>query len=137
MLQLTSSQQVGDLLKDWRRLNVCFTRAKRKLVVFGSKSSLSTVPILAQFFQLVEIRGWLYSLPSNPPMASSWKSRRGEGKSSPSRLPLSDGANKRKSPIQSQEGMSKKTKAHAGNGPQHHRALLANRPVLRDIMTSQ
>ncbi|KAG0168654.1 Tripartite DNA replication factor [Apophysomyces sp. BC1015] len=35
----------GDLLKDWRRLNVAFTRAKCKLVVFGSVSTLEMVPI--------------------------------------------------------------------------------------------
>jgi DNA replication ATP-dependent helicase Dna2 len=32
---------VGDLLTDWRRINVAITRAKHKLVFFGSASTLS------------------------------------------------------------------------------------------------
>ncbi|OAA62627.1 DNA replication helicase [Niveomyces insectorum RCEF 264] len=31
---------IGDLLKDWRRINVAFTRAKTKLLVVGSRSTL-------------------------------------------------------------------------------------------------
>ncbi|KAI9307426.1 AAA domain-containing protein, partial [Cunninghamella echinulata] len=30
----------GELLRDWRRLNVAFTRAKCKLIVFGSLTTL-------------------------------------------------------------------------------------------------
>ncbi|KAK3945578.1 hypothetical protein QBC46DRAFT_430115 [Diplogelasinospora grovesii] len=31
---------IGDLLRDWRRINVAFTRAKTKLLVVGSRSTL-------------------------------------------------------------------------------------------------
>ena len=32
--------QMGELLKDWRRLNVAITRAKHKLIMIGSVSTL-------------------------------------------------------------------------------------------------
>ncbi|GAA6010418.1 hypothetical protein JCM10207_001295 [Rhodosporidiobolus poonsookiae] len=49
---------VGDLLRDWRRLNVCLTRAKAKLVLFGSRSTLQHVPMLAQLMGIVDEEGW-------------------------------------------------------------------------------
>lgn len=51
--------QTGDLLKDWRRLNVALTRAKRKLIVFGSRSTLQQTALLRSFLQLVEDKGWV------------------------------------------------------------------------------
>lgn len=42
--------QLGELLKDWRRLNVALTRAKHKLVLLGSVSSLQRFPPLEKLF---------------------------------------------------------------------------------------
>ncbi|KAI5475195.1 DNA replication ATP-dependent helicase Dna2 [Pseudohyphozyma bogoriensis] len=67
VMSLTRSntdKQTGDLLKDWRRINVCLTRAKSKLIVFGSRSTLGSVDILAKFFEVVEEQGWIYALPA-------------------------------------------------------------------------
>ena len=55
--------QIGDLLKDWRRINVSFTRAKRKLVIFGSRSTLRSDPLLGDFLNLMSEKGWIYTLP--------------------------------------------------------------------------
>lgn len=46
-------------------MNVSFTRARSKLVIFGSRKTLKADPLLAQFFELMEERGWVYELPVN------------------------------------------------------------------------
>lgn len=56
--------QIGDLVKDWRRMNVSFTRARCKLVIFGSRKTLQREPLLAQFFELMENQGWILALPA-------------------------------------------------------------------------
>ncbi|KAL4977526.1 AAA domain-containing protein [Aspergillus desertorum] len=57
---------VGDLLNDWRRVNVAFTRARTKLLVLGSKNTLRNGnELLGQYVDLVEKRGWIYDLPRN------------------------------------------------------------------------
>ncbi|KAI9674760.1 MAG: Tripartite DNA replication factor [Caeruleum heppii] len=54
---------VGDLLKDWRRINVAFTRARSKLLMVGSRSTLESNPLLRTFLELMEKRGWIYEVP--------------------------------------------------------------------------
>lgn len=59
---------IGELLKDWRRINVAFTRAKTKLLVVGSKSTLEhgrEENMLSRFIALMEGRDWIYNLPSD------------------------------------------------------------------------
>jgi DNA replication ATP-dependent helicase Dna2 len=57
---------VGDLLSDWRRVNVAFTRARTKLLVLGSKNTLRNGnELLGKYVKLVDQRGWVYDLPKN------------------------------------------------------------------------
>lgn len=59
---------IGDLLKDWRRINVAFTRAKTKLLVVGSMSTLKLSGkenMLSRFISLMEERDWVYHLPGD------------------------------------------------------------------------
>ncbi|KAK7418562.1 DNA replication endonuclease-helicase Dna2 [Neonectria punicea] len=59
---------IGDLLKDWRRINVAFTRAKTKLLVIGSRSTLKKSGdenMLSRFISLMENRDWVYDLPAD------------------------------------------------------------------------
>ncbi|KAL2144855.1 hypothetical protein VTI28DRAFT_8415 [Corynascus sepedonium] len=58
---------IGELLKDWRRINVAFTRAKTKLLVVGSRSTLGGCgkdEMLARFIGLMKEREWVYDLPA-------------------------------------------------------------------------
>ncbi|EGY17951.1 DNA replication ATP-dependent helicase dna2 [Verticillium dahliae VdLs.17] len=59
---------IGDLLKDWRRINVAFTRAKTKLLVVGSRETLKGAghdEMLARFIGLMESKAWVYDLPAD------------------------------------------------------------------------
>ncbi|KAF9898239.1 Tripartite DNA replication factor, partial [Lobosporangium transversale] len=68
LVRSNTEQQVGELLKDWRRINVAFTRAKRKLVVFGSRQTLQGSPVFEQFLRLMEQQQWTLKL---QPMAQN------------------------------------------------------------------
>jgi DNA replication ATP-dependent helicase Dna2 len=59
------TKQVGSLLKDWRRVNVAFTRAKKKLLMLGSLSTLTSDSLFQSLFDLLSSKGWVYSLPLN------------------------------------------------------------------------
>ncbi|KAJ5665956.1 uncharacterized protein N7477_008404 [Penicillium maclennaniae] len=53
-----SENHVGDLLRDWRRVNVAFTRARTKLLVVGSRSTLRDGnDLLYKYVRLVEGKG--------------------------------------------------------------------------------
>ena len=62
-LVLSSAQcDAGRLLGDWRRINVAMTRAKSKLVVVGSASTVAGAPALAAFLELAQQNNWLQSI---------------------------------------------------------------------------
>ena len=51
--------QVGPLLSDVRRVNVAFTRAKSKLIVIGSRSTLENSAAFLSLFGLAGRKGWV------------------------------------------------------------------------------
>lgn len=63
LVRSNDTGNIGSLLRDWRRINVSFTRAKAKLVIFGSAETLSSDRLMADFVQLMEGRGWVLKLP--------------------------------------------------------------------------
>ncbi|KAF8965377.1 AAA domain-containing protein [Flammula alnicola] len=63
LVRSNEAGQIGDLVKDWRRMNVSFTRARKKLVIIGSRKTLQREPLLVQFFELMQEQGWIVPLP--------------------------------------------------------------------------
>lgn len=56
-------KNVGELLRDWRRINVAITRAKTKLILVGSKSTLSNGgDVLKGLVDECENKGWMHDL---------------------------------------------------------------------------
>ncbi|GAA5914570.1 hypothetical protein JCM5296_006275 [Sporobolomyces johnsonii] len=117
--------QVGDLLRDWRRINVCLTRAKAKLVVFGSRSTLARVALLQQFFDLVADRGWVYALPASVKASLLLKVESDEVVEEEDKKPVV----KREEEADEQQQPKKKKRKGAG-------ALVLGRPLASDIVNS-
>ncbi|KAI6249781.1 DNA replication ATP-dependent helicase/nuclease DNA2 [Erysiphe necator] len=71
LVRSNDAQLIGELLKDWRRINVAFTRAKTKLLVIGSLETLkgseprttNEEEMVSRFVKLMEIKNWVYNLP--------------------------------------------------------------------------
>ncbi|KAM7072985.1 DNA replication ATP-dependent helicase/nuclease DNA2 isoform 3-T3 [Molossus nigricans] len=59
-----NTDQVGELLKDWRRLNVAITRAKHKLILLGCVSSLNRYPPLGKLLCHLNSEKLIIDLPS-------------------------------------------------------------------------
>lgn len=121
MVRSNDAGQVGDLLRDWRRINVAVTRARSKLLLFGSRSTLARDDVLAQLLELIETKGWLYELPpdaydAHQPLAPLKLVPSGPG-----------------------QGPSRKRSASSPRSPQKRSklgfdAMARGRPVLKDIL---
>ncbi|KAF7950665.1 uncharacterized protein EAE97_002217 [Botrytis byssoidea] len=74
---------IGELLKDWRRINVAFTRAKTKLLVVGSRGTLKgkggndggdrKEEMVSRFVRLMEEKKWVYELKEEQLMGHWWE----------------------------------------------------------------
>ena len=53
---------VGELLTDWQRLNVAFTRAKKKLILVGSAGTILENPTFKKLAELIQERQWLIDI---------------------------------------------------------------------------
>jgi DNA replication ATP-dependent helicase Dna2 len=150
LVRSNEQHSIGDLLKDWRRINVAFTRAKTKLLVVGSKDTLRNCgdsEMVSRFVRLMEEKDWIYDLPPDA-LESHWFEDdqtqmtapaggiRTEGSHMPSsRSPIKIGA--KRSPVKGRVG--------PGTGKENIRpmplkkakvtekALLKGKPILTDI----
>jgi len=72
LVRSNEAKSIGELLKDWRRINVAFTRAKTKLLVVGSRETLKgkgpdangEEEMVAKFVKLMEEKEWVFDLPT-------------------------------------------------------------------------
>lgn len=65
MVRSNIQGRAGELMKDWRRINVAVTRARSKLIVFGSESTLLTAESSRGFVALSAKNGWTFNLKKN------------------------------------------------------------------------
>ena len=56
------SSEVGDLLRDWRRINVALTRARNKLIITGSLKMMRHIPILNKLADHIILNNWMIDL---------------------------------------------------------------------------
>ncbi|KAI9033834.1 AAA domain-containing protein [Phycomyces nitens] len=64
-------KQTGDLLKDWKRINVAMTRAKKKMILIGSESTLDTFILFKRLLAMLRANNWIYKLPQNADISHS------------------------------------------------------------------
>jgi DNA replication ATP-dependent helicase Dna2 len=55
----------GELLEDWRRLNVAISRAKSKLIVIADRATMNSVHIVKDLCDLMSAQGWVITLPKD------------------------------------------------------------------------
>lgn len=65
--QRCAPEQVGKLLSDLRRLNVALTRAKKKMIVVGSASTLNCCPVTQRMMGVFAARNWVRAFLAVPP----------------------------------------------------------------------
>lgn len=65
LVRSNSAGNVGELLKDWQRLNVAFTRAKKKLILVGSSRTVLQNPSFRRLDELISEQYWMVHLPSD------------------------------------------------------------------------
>ncbi|KAJ7175873.1 DNA replication factor Dna2-domain-containing protein [Mycena filopes] len=127
MVRSNDTGYVGDLIKDWRRMNVSFTRARSKLIIFGSRQTLQSAPLLQEFFELVENKGWIVRL---PPKADTLHPALSSGGNShaPKRGAEDMDAAKENVVVAGRPQKKPKLKKGAEEG------MLRGRPILRDLV---
>lgn len=130
------THNVGDLLKDWRRVNVAVTRARSKLIIIGSKSTLglSQNEVLEGLVKLMDGKGWIYDLPTNALGEHAFENA-SQTAAGPRREEQSTGSPKKRAPPDSasKEGPFRKP-AKIVRGSVDVEKLLEKRPVMRDIV---
>ncbi|KAF8686372.1 DNA replication factor Dna2 [Rhizoctonia solani] len=116
MVRSNEDGNIGDLLKDWRRLNVSFTRARSKLIIFGSRGTLKCDNLLKQFFDLVDEKGWYMCLPKDAHLMHDFSKTHGK------RMPLGS------------SGDSELTDSTPVKRARVSSGILKGRPLLQDII---
>ncbi|AQZ16294.1 DNA2 (YHR164C) [Zygosaccharomyces parabailii] len=62
LVRSNKEQNGGALLKELRRINVAMTRAKSKLIIVGSRATISSVPQMQRLINFLHEKGWIYEL---------------------------------------------------------------------------
>ncbi|KAG2136828.1 Dna2-domain-containing protein [Suillus cothurnatus] len=124
MVRSNDQGQIGDLLKDWRRVNVSFTRARSKLIIIGSRKTLNSTQLLSVFLTLMDERGWILTLPANADAKHPAFQSERCGIRSPAKRSKENG-----STASINEPLLKKPRT-----PRVEEGILKGRPILQDVV---
>lgn len=142
------TQSVGELLKDRRRVNVAFTRARSKLVVVGSEKTLSGNELLRDMVDMCRQKGWVLDL--NQDMVeghafdeANTQTGRTPTKSSPRKLKITtqESPSKKRKALRDITGASQRSPKRQGSGRKvpdkvimaGRKGVLDGRSVLRNV----
>jgi DNA replication ATP-dependent helicase Dna2 len=152
LVRSNDAHSIGELLRDWRRINVAFTRAKSKLLIIGSRSTLKGSAsdgggeegegkMLARFVALMEERDWVYDLPPDALDSHLFEASGGTQGGSPGKRSQVGSSPVRKSPVRRspKKGLfdgpgGKENKAPLKRTGISEKMLLKGKPILRDIL---
>lgn len=123
LVRSNDSGEVGELLRDWRRINVAFTRARSKLIILGSKSTLCSNELLSNFVRLMERNRWVYRLPAKAHLAHRVE------RASVSASPEDRRGRRRLGEVDN----TSPTRKGTARGKINIKGLLDGRPVLRNL----
>ena len=62
LVRSNSDGNIGELLNDWQRLNVAFTRAKKKLILIGSAETILNNASFKKLKYLINERDWMIDI---------------------------------------------------------------------------
>ncbi|KMU73255.1 DNA-binding protein SMUBP-2 [Coccidioides immitis RMSCC 3703] len=149
-----AENNVGELLRDWRRVNVAFTRARTKFLIVGSKTTLREGnELLDRFVKLMDGKGWCYDLPPTAvgshvfeepaftqvsPQRTKSKpvSPKKKGQSPIKRSPVKRQSRTVLGPMRNESGlfgMGGRKAEKLGGKETHAAKMVGRRPVLRDV----
>ncbi|EIW80184.1 Dna2-domain-containing protein [Coniophora puteana RWD-64-598 SS2] len=144
MVRSNGAGHIGDLLKDWRRLNVSFTRAQSKLVIIGSRKTLAGTPLLQEFFVLMESQKWIHALqPGAHEVHPQLAPTRTSFPRSPGKRPAPAASSSSSS--DAPNDTSERENVDASPSPKRSRAkityasegVLKGRPILKDLVNGE
>ncbi|KAI8970649.1 Dna2-domain-containing protein [Trametes punicea] len=135
MVRSNDDGVVGELVKDWRRTNVSFTRARSKLIIIGSRKTLQGAPLLREFFQLMDTRGWIMTLPRDAHRMHDFApggtpKKRAAGEMAQDTCRFSPGSPRVK---ENGQGDVKRIKKAGAS----EESILKGRPLLRDVVNAR
>ena len=122
--------QTGELIKDWRRMNVSFTRARSKLIIIGSRKTLQQAPLLQDFFELMDSQSWIVTLPPNAHLMHA------SGGAVPKKRSATDmafGNDVMRGALQDDGEKVKRARVIRPSGE----GILTGRPLLRDVVNDR
>ncbi|KAL8724048.1 MAG: hypothetical protein Q9181_007011 [Wetmoreana brouardii] len=140
LVRSNESLNVGELLRDWRRVNVALTRARTKFLILGSKSTMMGNELLERFVKFMDGRNWVYDLPKGAleghvfddgatPLTAKIGSH-----DEVKEVQKKDIPKPKRIDAFFEKSKGKESKAPTKSGKVTEKALLGSRPVLRDIV---